>query len=224
MPRDAIAPRVRKAVEASRRRAGLSLGWTKGFSFQFWVAVGLYFGLFALNQLVRVATPIAFEDMVGSDRAAAVAGIVFSAGGAASVIGVTVVARWMGSRMSLRRSLIMFTIASALSMPLLAVGTSPWLFGAGFLVFALVNAASMPATNTLIAETVDTARRGTAFGLASSAQALAFMVGPMAAAFFATFSLGTGFLVCGLLFLGLSLMVTAGIREGARALSLAEAV
>lgn len=224
VPRDAVAPRVRQALATSRRRVGLSPGWTRGFSFQFWVAVGLYFGLFALNQLVRVATPIAFEDMVGSDRAAAVAGIVFSAGGAASVVGVTVVARWMGSRMSLRRSLIMFTIASALSMPLLAVGGSPWLFGAGFLVFALVNAASMPATNTLIAETVDTARRGTAFGLASSAQALAFMVGPMAAAFFATFSLGTGFLVCGLLFLGLSLMVAAGIRENSRALSLVEAV
>ncbi len=224
VPRDAVAPRAKAAIETSRRRIGLSFGWAKGFSVQFWVAVGLYFGLFALNQLVRVATPIAFEDMVGRDRAATVAGVVFSAGGAASVVGVTVVARWMGARFSLRRTLIIFAIASACSMPALAFGGSPWLFGAGFLAFALVNAASMPATNTLIAETVDPARRGTAFGLASSAQAFAFMVGPMAAAYFATFSLATGFAVCGLLFLGLALMVTSGIREHQRAMALVEAV
>ncbi len=224
VPRDTIAPRAKKAVVATRRSFSLSLSWARGYSPQFWVAVGLYFGLFALNQFVRVATPVAFEDMVGRDRAATVAGIVFSAGGAASVIGVTIVARWMGMRLSLRRTLIAFTIASACAMPALAIGGSPWLFGAGFLVFALVNAASMPATNTLIAETVDPARRGTAFGLASSAQAFAFMVGPMAAAFFATFSLGAGFLVCGILFLGLSLMVAAGIRERSRPFTLAEAL
>ena len=224
VPRDVIAPRAKAVTGAAGRSFRLSLAWARGFSAQFWVAVALYFGLFALNQLVRVATPIAFEDMVGRDRAATVAGIVFSAGGAASVIGVTVVSRWMGARFSLRRALVLFTIASACSMPAMAFGGSPVLFGAGFLVFALVNAASMPATNTLIAETVPTSRRGTAFGLASSAQALAFMVGPMAAAFFATFSLGTGFLVCGLLFLGLALMVAAGIREHQRGLAVVEAV
>lgn len=224
VPRDTVAPRAKAAAEATKRTFRVSLGWARGFSPQFWVAVGLYFGLFALNQLIRVATPIAFEDMVGRDRAATVAGIVFSAGGAASVLGVTLVARGMGARFSLRRTLIIFAIASACSMPALAFGGNPWLFGAGFLAFALVNAASMPATNTLIAETVDPARRGTAFGLASSAQAFAFMVGPMAAAYFATFSLATGFLVCGLLFLGLALMVTSGIREHQRAMALAEAL
>lgn len=224
VPRDSVAPRAKAVAQATRRTFRVSLGWARGFSHQFWVAVALYFGLFALNQFVRVATPIAFEDMVGRDQAATVAGVVFSAGGAASVIGVTVVARWMGFRFSLRRTLIIFALASACAMPALAIGGSPWLFGAGFLVFALVNAASMPATNTLIAETVDPARRGTAFGLASSAQAFAFMVGPMAAAYFATFSLDTGFVVCGVLFVALALMVTSGIRERSRSMALVEAV
>jgi len=213
VPRDAVAPRVAAATRKAGRRFRVSLDWARGFSAQFWVAVALYFGLFALSQLVRVATPIAFEDMVGTGKAATVSGIVFSAGGAASVVGVVVVARWLGLRFSLRRTLIIFTLVSALSMPAMAIGGSPWLYGAGFLVFALMNAASMPATNTLIAETVESSRRGTAFGLASSAQALAFMVGPMSAAVFAAISLPLGFVVCAGLFGLLALMVTLGIPE-----------
>ncbi len=98
-------------------------------------------------------------------------------------------------------------------MPALAIGQSAWIYGAGFLVFALVNAASMPATNTLIAETVEPARRGTAFGLASSAQAVAFMAGPMAAAAFATFSLPAGFLFCAVAFAGLAALVAVATHE-----------
>jgi MFS family permease len=135
--------------------------------------------------------------------------VAFSLAGAAAVLGVTVVARWMSGRTTLRQTLIVFTVGSAAAMPALAIGGSAWVYGGGFLVFALVNAASMPATNTLIAETVEPARRGTAFGLASSAQAVAFMAGPMGAAGFAAFSLPAGFLFCGAAFLGLAALVAA---------------
>ncbi len=214
VPRDHIArPAPATSSGPGQRRIRLSVRWLRGFSTAFWIAVFLYFGLFALNQFVRVATPVALEDIVGASRARGVSGIAFTLGGAAAVAGVTVVARWMSGRASLRQTLIVFTFVSAAAMPALAVGQSAWLYGAGFLVFALVNAASMPATNTLIAETVEPARRGTAFGLASSAQAVAFMAGPMGAAAFASFSLPAGFLFCGAAFLALAALVALGIRE-----------
>lgn len=209
VPRDAVAPRAARAAHTAATRRERSTGWITGFSGPFWVAVFLYFGLFALNQFVRVATPIALQDIAGSDRAQAVSGVAFSLAGAAAVLGVTVVARWMSGRTTLRQTLIVFTVVSAAAMPALAIGGSAWVYGGGFLVFALVNAASMPATNTLIAETVEPARRGTAFGLASSAQAVAFMAGPMGAAGFAAFSLPAGFLFCGAAFLGLAALVAA---------------
>jgi MFS family permease len=71
----------------------------------------------------------------------------------------------------------------------------------------------MPATNTLIAESVEPARRGTAFGLASSAQAVAFMAGPMGAAAFATVSLPVGFLFCAVAFAGLAGLVAVATHE-----------
>ncbi len=214
VPRDSVAPRAVRAVGAAGGRGlRLSMGWMKGFSRPFWVAVFLYFGLFALNQFVRVATPVALEGIVGSGSARAVSGVAFSLAGAAAVAGVTVVARWMSGRASLRQTLIVFSLASAAAMPALAIGQSAWLYGAGFLAFALVNAASMPATNTLIAETVEPSRRGTAFGLASSAQAVAFMAGPMAAAAFATFSLPAGFLFCAVAFAGLAALVAVATDE-----------
>ena len=85
---------------------------------------------------------------------------------------------------------------AAAVMPALAAGASEWLFIGGLLAFAVANGASMPAVNALIASTVDPVRRGTAFGLASSAQAVAFMVGPLSAAYFASVSLALGFIVC----------------------------
>jgi DHA1 family multidrug resistance protein-like MFS transporter len=216
VPRDRIAPRLPTAPSTPARRLRPSFGWLSGFSTAFWVAVVLYFGLFALNQFVRVATPVALDDIVGADRARGVSGIAFSLAGAAAVAGVTVVARWMSGRASLRETVVVFTLLSAAAMPALAAGHSPWLYGAGFLVFALVNAASMPAINTLIAATVEPARRGTAFGLASSAQAVAFMAGPMGAAAFAAISLPAGFLFCAGAFLVLTALAALGIRERPR--------
>ena len=196
VPRDRVAPKAVAAVAPTGRRFRLSLDWARGFNRLFWVAVLLYFGLFALNQLVRVATPIALKDIAGEDRASALSGIAFTAAGAGSVFGVLVVARLLALKTGLRGTLIVLTLGSAAVMPALAAGASEWLFIGGLLAFAVANGASMPAVNALIASTVEPVRRGTAFGLASSAQAVAFMVGPMSAAYFASVSLALGFFVC----------------------------
>ncbi|MGE0599273.1 MAG: MFS transporter [Dehalococcoidia bacterium] len=207
IPRDQVAPRAAQLRRAGAQRFQISFSWLSGFSRTFWIAVILYFGLFALNQLIRVATPIALKDIAGEDRASTLSGIAFTAAGAGSVIGVLVVARLLGFWTGLRGSLVALTLLSAAAAPALAIGDNEWYFVAGLLVFAVANGASMPATNTLIASTVPPARRGTAFGLASSAQAFAFMVGPMSAAYFASTSLAVGFVVCGALFVGLAVLV-----------------
>jgi MFS family permease len=73
----------------------------------------------------------------------------------------------------------------------------------------------MPATNTMIALNVSRERRGTAFGIASAAQAAAFMVGPMSAAMFATVSLKAGFATLSVLLLALAALVGFAGREPA---------
>jgi len=213
VPRDPVEARIARPVATPRRRLAPSLGWASGFSRTFWIALLLYFGLFALNQLIRVSTPIALKDIAGEDRAAALSGIGFTAAGAGSVLGVLVLARIVGLWTGLRGTVIALTLVSAVVTPVMAIGGNEWLFIVGLLVFAVANGASMPATNALIASTVQPARRGTAFGLASSAQAIAFMVGPMSAAAFAATSLPLGFLVCAGLFAALALVVAVFSRE-----------
>jgi MFS transporter, DHA1 family, multidrug resistance protein len=209
VPRDSVAPRLAQAAREGRHRLRPQLGidWARGFSRIFWVAVFLYFGLFALNQLIRVATPIAIKDIAGEDRAGFLSSIAFGFAGAGSVAGVLLLARALGMKTGLRGTLVILTVLSAAAMPLMAAGGNEWLVIGGLAAFAVANGASMPATNALIASTVEPARRGTAFGLASSAQAIAFMVGPMSAAFFASTSLAAGFLVCGALFLAFAVVV-----------------
>ena len=207
VPRDRIAPAQIIETTLARPRFRISTEWARGFSRTFWVAVLLYFGLFALNQFIRVATPIALKEIAGEDQAATLSGIAFTLAGAGSVAGVLVVGRVLGIWTGLRGTLVAMTVLSAAVTPIMAFGQSEWTFIAGLLVVAVANGAAMPATNALIASTVEHARRGTAFGLASSAQAIAFMVGPMGAALFAATSLAAGFLVCAALFAALAVVV-----------------
>ena len=87
--------------------------------------------------------------------------------------------------------------------------------GIAFTLASFLNASMMPATNSMIALNVSRERRGTAFGIGSAAQAVAFMVGPMGAAMFAKFSLNAGFATVGMLMLGLAGMVAFAVREPA---------
>jgi MFS family permease len=73
----------------------------------------------------------------------------------------------------------------------------------------------MPATNAMIAFNVPRERRGTAFGIASAAQAMAFMVGPMGAAIFASFSLKAGFVTVSVLLAALAVLAGVAVREPA---------
>ena len=97
----------------------------------------------------------------------------------------------------------------------LALAPNVALYVLGFLFIAAVLSAMVPTTNTLIAGTASRARRGTAFGIAGSAQAVSFMVGPTGAALFAAISLDAGFAVLAGLLVVLAGVIFLGLKDQA---------
>jgi hypothetical protein len=60
---------------------------------------------------------------------------------------------------------------------------------------------------------VTRSRRGTGFGIAGTAQAFSFVIGPGSAALFASVSLDLGFAVVAGIFIALGLTLAAAVRE-----------
>ena len=181
---------------------------------QFALAILLYFSLFALTTFRTIATPIALKDIAGADVTTAT-GLAFALGGVASALGVWILSARKFRQWRLRDILDITCVLTALGHLLLALSNSVWLYVLAFTIASFLNASMMPATNTMIALNVSRERRGTAFGIASAAQAVAFMVGPMAAAMFATISLKTGFVTVGILLVALAALVAVALREPA---------
>ena len=181
---------------------------------QFALAVLLFFALFALTTFRSVATPIALKDIAGAGVTEAT-GIAFTLGGIASALGVWILSTPYFRRWRLRDILAVTCVLTALAHLMLALSSSVWLFTVAFTLASFLNASMMPATNAMIALNVNRDRRGTAFGIGSSAQAIAFMVGPMGAAMFAKFSLNAGFVTAGVLMLALAALVALAVREPA---------
>jgi DHA1 family multidrug resistance protein-like MFS transporter len=205
------ADTIKKKVEAGEGADGAALEPFK-FTLQLALATFIYFMLFALNTFRGVATPIALQGIAGED-VTHVTGIAFGLGGIASALGIWLLSWRMFKGHKLGSTLLMTTLLLAASHFLLAHADSVVLFVLWFTVISLLNAAMSPVTNMLIAFNVSRARRGTGFGIASSAQAVAFMAGPMAAAWFATTSLQTGFAILGGMLVGLALLIRLVLKE-----------
>ena len=179
---------------------------------QFMLAILLYFSLFALATFRSIATPIALKDIAGANVTEAT-GLAFALGGIASALGVWALSTRFFRKQRLRKVLALTCVLTALGHLLLALSHSVWLFVLAFTLASFLNASMMPATNTMIALNVSRERRGTAFGIGSAAQAIAFMVGPMSAAMFATVSLKAGFATVSVLFVALAALVAFAVRE-----------
>ena len=181
---------------------------------QFMLAILLYFSLFALTTFRSIATPIALKDIAGA-HVTEVTGLAFALGGIASALGVWALSTRFFRQYRLRKLLAVTCVLTALGHLLLAASDSVWLYVLAFTLASFLNASMMPATNTMIALNVSRERRGTAFGIGSAAQAIAFIAGPMAAAMFATVSLKAGFVTVGVLFVALAALVAFAVREPA---------
>ena len=200
---------------ARRESNSLGEGTLEPFriSLQFLLGVGLYFMLFTLNQLTRFATPIALRGISEGENVAAAAGLTFSLAGLVSAFSVLVLAPYLFKAGHYRPALVRSCMIVAAGLLILALaGTTPT-YILGFLVIALVLAAMTPAINVLIAASVSRSRRGTAFGVAGSAQALASMLGPTGAAVFAAVSLSFGFALLAALLMGLAFLLFMTLRE-----------
>lgn len=214
VPRD----RVQKRGDATESTGGEAVvqedpNFWKSLSFQFYLALFLYFFLFAMTQMVRLATPLAIGDITGGDNVEGLVGIAFTIAGVASVVGVLFIGRrWVRPGVFVKM-LVLGSLLTAAAHILLAMSFNVPLFILWFSLISLFQAAMLPASNTLIASAVPRDRRGTAFGLAGSAQALAFMVGPLTAAGFAAVSMNLGFVVFGLLFVALAVLLYFKLRE-----------
>ena len=182
-------------------------------SAQFLLAIFVYFFLFATSQLIRLTTPIALRDISGEDDVAGMLGIAFAFAGVASVAGVLVVARRWAKPGQIVRAMVVGALVTAAAHLLLVFAPNVPVYVLWFCLISLAQGALLPASNTLIAANAPRERRGTAFGFAGSAQALAFMVGPMSAAVFAAISLAFGYVVLAALFVGLALLAALWLRE-----------
>ena len=179
---------------------------------QFALAILLYFTLFAMATFRSVATPIALKGIAGASVTQAT-GLAFAMGGIASAVGVWALSTRFFRQLRLRKVLAITCVLTALGHLLLALSNSVWLYVLAFTLASFLNASMMPATNTMIALNVSRERRGTAFGIGSAAQAIAFMVGPMGAAMFATISLKAGFVGVSIVLLALAALVALAVRE-----------
>ncbi len=179
---------------------------------QLWLAVFIFGIVVALNQVLRITTPIALRAIEGHDVAAAT-GMAFTLGGLASAIGVFVVSGRYFRIGRLRPAMVICSVV--VGGAFLALGftstTAPYI--AGVALVSLLQAAMIPTCNMLIAFNTSVARRGSAFGLGSGAQAIAIALGPAAAAAFVATSLPAGFAVVAAVCLALAALMHRQLRE-----------
>ncbi len=175
------------------RREGRLATFTGGLSGQLALALLIFFTIHMSGGLVRTSAPVAIEQLLGRPDVTSVTGWTFAAGGLASAIGAVGLSRLLRAPGRLRLTLVGVIGLAAAAHTGLGLAGSAAVFIAAYFVTGLCQGAMLPATNTIIASAVPFERRGAAFGLASSVQALAFVAGPLGAAYFATVSLTMGY-------------------------------
>jgi DHA1 family multidrug resistance protein-like MFS transporter len=211
-----VVPRDRAGAlpAADPAPGGRLTALTGGLSVQLGLGLLLFFTIHMTGGLVRTAAPVALERL--SHRAATdLAGLTFAAGGLASALGAVGLARLFRPPASIRTPLVAVILAAAAAHGLLGLADSATLFIVAFALTGLCQGAMLPATNTVIAAAVPYERRGAAFGLASSVQALAFVAGPLGAAYFASVSLAVGFLALGGMLALVGAVTALALREPA---------
>lgn len=176
------------------------------------VALTVWFLSLAFGQYVRTVTSIAIEQIVGVGNATGLSGVAFTLTGLGGVIGVMLARRFVRPGL-LRTTLIVTCVGVGLGHIALPIAPGVSMFIAAISGIAVLQAAMVPAINTLIAANAPRERRGTAFGIASGVMAVASMVGPVAVAGFAAISLNLGFVVLGASFVALGVMVRFVVRE-----------
>jgi len=183
-------------------------------SAQLWLILVIQMTLFAITYLMTIVSPVVLKALDPA-QATQLTGLAFTLAGLGSAAGILFLSARMSRPGRLGPGLVVCCLGGGLSLFLIAAGSSVSTYIAGFTVASLLLATMTPAVNSLTALNVPVARRGTAFGLVSSAQAAAFVIGPSAAALFAATSYPVGFAGVGVVFLALALLIWRALREPA---------
>jgi len=181
-------------------------------SSQLWLAVFIFGMLVALAQVLRIITPIALRAIEGQD-VPGITGIAFMLGGLASAAGVFIVSGRYFRIGRLRIAMVVCTVITGLAFLGLGTMHASAPFVAVFALISLTQAAMIPTSNMLIAFNTPAGRRGTAFGLGGSAQAISIALGPLAAAAFVATSMAWGFAVIALVCAALAVLIHRQLRE-----------
>jgi MFS transporter, DHA1 family, multidrug resistance protein len=201
VPRDEIVPRARGGTDGSGAGGWRLREFIQELSPQFAIPLFLYFALYTGEQVLRTATPIAVQMISKTALPAAGVGWSFTAAGIGSVIGAFGLCHWAVRPGRTRISLTVIITLQALAHIVLARAHTVVVYALTLGLIFVAQGAMIPATNTLIAANISPDWRGTAFGVAGSFQAAAFVIGPLGTAAFATVSLFAVFLAVAALFL-----------------------
>ena len=212
-----FVPRDRPGVVRETTAEGQTMAKLEPFhpTFQLGLAIFIYFVIFTMVQAIRLLSPLAVKE-IDPGNVDSTIGITFTLGGLASALSLIFLAPMFFRTGRLQRALVLSSGLSGIAMLSLAFAGNVPFYITGVALFSLVQAAMIPAANTLIAANAPRARRGTAFGIASSAQAISFMIGPFSAALFATASIDLGFVILACLLFALALVLLVALREPSR--------
>ena len=208
VPRDKVARRSSDASTSSQEQAE-----PFRMSRQFKLALGALFAVYCMNELIKISTPIALKGLKGSENVTSEAGLAFVLAGLVSATSVLFLAPRVFRGIPSGPPFALICGVGGVGFLLVALAGSVAVYILGFLTIFLAISAMVPALNTLIAANVRRDRRGTAFGIAGTFQAMAFGVGPLTGAFFAAVSLDAGFVAVALLFLTVGFTLFTWVRQ-----------
>jgi DHA1 family multidrug resistance protein-like MFS transporter len=177
--------------------------------------VVLYF-LFASNAFVRPVVPLVLQDMGDQENIELIAGLVFATLAVTSAVSSIVIGRvtdTLGYRLALTITVVGAGVAY---LPVVIVG-SPWGLAVLMGAVGLFSGGMLAVTNALIGALSPQGKQGSAFGLASSSQALAMATGPLAGGFAAS-ALGVraGFPIVAAILISVGVVAWFTIKEPRR--------
>lgn len=172
--------------------------------------------VFAVNFGITVVFPILpqfVQYLQGpGGHAAAVTGLMLALGGMAGAIS-SLTSGYLSDQIGYKRVLVIAaSLASLLSIPQFFV-TATWQLLVLRLLIGFAMGAVMPASSALVASLVPAEKRGTAYGLTASANAIGFGAGPLTAAVVVAASgMRTVFLTAAVVLAGIALWVGTQVQ------------
>lgn len=178
------------------------------------ILIGVAYVLYAGPAFVRPQVALIVES-TGTAHAATYAGLVFAALGVCSAVASFVAGRLAG-RYGYRRTLVAATVGAGLMYLPIYFADHPFVLAAQMGLVGLFAGGMLPSNNALIGTYTPPGRHGSAFGLVSSAQALALATAPLTGGLVASqFGVHAGFLVTGTALVLVGICVSLTVREPA---------